>query len=145
MLQHRPPHTHQGSGGNWSGRKEFGRQRKPWGKKGEDWNPPQLGPRPTPVSREDQAARLLMCHMEFMEEMTHEDFDALARCNQSHAPLFRWLEAQFTESGPRSGRCCASNARHALRATGQKLMSGAHANPKARWTSCARNCAARSI
>jgi DNA primase len=66
-----------GGGGNWSGRKEFG-QRKPWGKKGEDWNPPQLGPRPTPVSREDQAARLLMCHMEFMEEMTHEDFDALA-------------------------------------------------------------------
>ncbi|QXZ09709.1 DNA primase [Comamonas sp. Y33R10-2] len=120
------------SGGNWAGRKEFGRPRKPWGKKGEDWNPPQLGPRPTPVSREDQAARLLMCHMEFMEEMTHEDFDALARCNQSHAPLFRWLEAQFTESGPRSWALL----REQLQGTpceplANKLMGGgAHSQPE---------------
>ena len=126
-----PSYPSQGSGGNWSGRKEFGRQRKPWGKKGEDWNPPQLGPRPTPVSREDQAARLLMCHMEFMEEMTHEDFDALARCNQSHAPLFRWLEAQFTESGPRSWAVLREQLQGSpCEPLAQKLMSGAHANPE---------------
>lgn len=126
-----PSYPSQGGGSNWSGRKEFGRQRKPWGKKGEDWNPPQLGPRPTPVSREDQAARLLMCHMEFMEEMTHEDFDALARCNQSHAPLFRWLEAQFTESGPRSWAVLREQLQGSpCEPLAQKLMSGAHANPE---------------
>ena len=129
-----PPHYSyqpQISGGNWTGRKEFGRQRKPWGKKGEDWNPPQLGPRPTPVSREDQAARLLMCHMEFMEEMTHEDFDALARCNESHAPLFRWLEAQFTESGPRSWALLREQLQSApCGPLANKLMSGAHAQPE---------------
>ena len=121
----------QNSGSNWAGRKEFGRPRKPWGKKGEDWNPPQLGPRPTPVSREDQAARLLMCHMEFMEEMTHEDFDALARCNESHAPLFRWLEAQFTESGPRSWALLREQLQGAAcEALASKLMNGAHAQPE---------------
>ena len=121
----------QNSGGNWAGRKEFGRPRKPWGKKGEDWNPPQLGPRPTPVSREDQAARLLMCHMEFMEEMTHEDFDALARCNESHAPLFRWLEAQFTESGPRSWALLREQLQGAAcEPLASKLMNGAHAQPE---------------
>jgi len=126
-----PSYPSQGGAGNWSGRKEFGRQRKPWGKKGEDWNPPQLGPRPTPVSREDQAARLLMCHMEFMEEMTHEDFDALARCNQSHAPLFRWLEAQFTESGPRSWAVLREQLQGSpCEPLASKLMSGAHANPE---------------
>ena len=72
-----------------------------------------------------------MCHMEFMEEMTHEDFDALARCNDSHAPLFRWLEAQFTESGPRpwavlhqqlQGTPCEPLA--------LKLMNSSHAQPE---------------
>ncbi|RGE45155.1 DNA primase [Comamonas testosteroni] len=128
-----PPATYvPQDGGNWRGRREFGnRQRKPWGKKGDDWNPPPLGPRPTPVSREDQAARLLMCHMEFMEEMTHEDFDALASCNSSHAPLFRWLEAQFTESGPRSWAVLREQMQGLpCEALASKLMNGSHANPE---------------
>ena len=101
-------------GGSWRGRREFSnRQRKPWGKR-RRLDSSTSGPRPTPVSREDQAARMLMCHMEFMEEMTHEDFDALASCNSSHAPLFRWLEAQFTESGPVPGRFCANRCKALL-------------------------------
>ena len=119
------------SNGNWRERRDFGRPRKPWGKKGEDWNPPQLGPRPKPVSREDQAARLLMCHMEFMEEMTHEDFDALARCNDSHAPLFRWLEAQFTESGPRPWAVLHQQLQGtACEPLALKLMNSSHAQPE---------------
>lgn len=126
-----PAYQPSSTGGGWSGRREPGRSRKPWGKKGDDWSPPQLGPRPKPVSREDQAARLLMCHMEFMEEMTHEDFDALARCNQSHAPLFRWLEAQFTESGPRSWAVLREQLQSTpCAALANKLMNGAHANPE---------------
>ena len=72
-----------------------------------------------------------MCHMEFMEEMTHEDFDALARCNESHAPLFRWLEAQFTESGPRSWALLREQLQGAAcEPLASKLMNGAHAQPE---------------
>ncbi|MEX8191492.1 DNA primase [Comamonas guangdongensis] len=121
----------QDSSGNWRGRRELGRQRKPWGKKGEEWSPPPLGPRPTPVSREDQAARLLMCHMEFMEEMTHEDFNALARKEDARSSLFRWLEAQFQETGPRPWALLREQLRglpHEMLA--DKLMSGPHGQPE---------------
>ncbi|APE50524.1 DNA primase [Delftia sp. HK171] len=106
--------------------------RKPWDKNGRgDFNPPPMGPRVAPATRTDQAARLLMAHMEFMEELTHEDFEALARCAAGHGALFRWMEAQFQESGPRPFAVLREQLRglpHEVLA--DKLMSGPHAHPE---------------
>jgi DNA primase len=72
-----------------------------------------------------------MAHMEFMEELTHEDFEALARCAAGHGALFRWMEAQFQESGPRPFAVLREQLRglpHEVLA--DKLMSGPHAHPE---------------
>ncbi|WP_027013935.1 DNA primase [Comamonas composti] len=128
------PHPAQGAG--WRGaRQQQGRgSRKPWGRgKGErDWAPaPQPGPRLSPTMRLDQAARLLMSHMEFMEELTHEDFDALAHSGASHGALFRWLEAQFQEAGPRPWALLREMLRgQPHEGLADKLMSGPHAQPE---------------
>ena len=126
-----------GGAGGWRGG-EPGRggkkpwPRKPWDKNGRsDFNPPPMGPRVAPATRTDQAARLLMAHMEFMEELTHEDFEALARCAAGHGALFRWMEAQFQESGPRPFAVLREQLRglpHEVLA--DKLMSGPHAHPE---------------
>lgn len=133
-----PEGSSQGGGaGGWRGG-EPGRggkkpwPRKPWDKNGRsDFNPPPMGPRVAPATRTDQAARLLMAHMEFMEELTHEDFEALARCAAGHGALFRWMEAQFQESGPRPFAVLREQLRglpHEVLA--DKLMSGPHAHPE---------------
>ena len=130
-------HAPQGGQGNsWRG-KRFDGNRKPWSKNkpGADWAPPPRGPRAAPATRIDQAARLLMAHMEFMEELTHEDFDALARCGDGHGSLFRWLEAQFTESGPRPWAVLREQIREQLHGQpsamlADKLMNGPHAHPE---------------
>ncbi|QPS08184.1 DNA primase [Delftia acidovorans] len=133
-----PDRASQGGGaGGWRGG-EPGRggkkpwPRKPWDKNGRsDFNPPPMGPRGAPATRTDQAARLLMAHMEFMEELTHEDFEALARCAAGHGALFRWMEAQFQESGPRPFAVLREQLRglpHEVLA--DKLMSGPHAHPE---------------
>lgn len=133
-----PEGSSQGGGaGGWRGG-EPGRggkkpwPRKPWDKNGRsDFNLPPMGPRVAPATRTDQAARLLMAHMEFMEELTHEDFEALARCAAGHGALFRWMEAQFQESGPRPFAVLREQLRglpHEVLA--DKLMSGPHAHPE---------------
>lgn len=92
------------------------------------------GPRSAPATRTDQAARLLMAHMEFMEELSHEDFDALSRCTAPHGGLFAWLEAQFQEHGAqpwavlRERLCDCLDADVAPLA--EKLMTGPHAQPE---------------
>lgn len=133
-----PERASQGGGaGGWragepgrGGKKPW--PRKPWDKNGRsDFNPPPMGPRVAPATRTDQAARLLMAHMEFMEELTHEDFEALARCAAGHGALFRWMEAQFQESGPRPFAVLREQLRglpHEVLA--DKLMSGPHAHPE---------------
>jgi DNA primase len=126
-----------GPGGQGGWRNDGSRGKKPWNKKPwdkngrGDWNPPPMGPRAAPATRTDQAARLLMAHMEFMEELTHEDFDALSRCAGGHGALFGWLEAQFQESGPRPFAVLREQLRglpHEPLA--DKLMSGPHAQPE---------------
>lgn len=121
-----------GQGSGWRG-KRFDGSRKPWNrnKAGTDWTAPPRGPRTAPATRIDQAARLLMAHMEFMEELTHEDFDALARCSEGHGVLFHWLEAQFTESGPRPWAVLREQMRGLpCEMLADKLMSGPHAHPE---------------
>ena len=92
------------------------------------------GPRGAPATRTDQAARLLMAHMEFMEELTHEDFDALSRCTAPHGGLFAWLEAQFQEYGAQPWAVLRERLQDCMD-TGvaplaQKLMTGPHAQPE---------------
>ena len=105
--------------------------RKPWDKNGRaDFNPPPMGPRGAPATRTDQAARLLMAHMEFMEELTHEDFEALAHCSGEHGAMFRWMEAQFQESGARPFAVLREQLRGLPHETlADRLMSGPHAHP----------------
>ncbi|CAM4375482.1 DNA primase [Comamonas aquatilis] len=123
-----------GQSSGWRGNRQqgFGRDKKPWGRnKGSEWNPPPLGPRVTPGTRTDQAARLLMAHMEFMEELTHEDFDALTHSTEAHGALFRWLEAQFTESGPRSWAVLREQLKGLpQQPLAEKLMNSVHAQPE---------------
>ncbi len=131
------PNRNGGSGaGGWrpgagQGGGKFGK--KPWGKNAQaaEWQPPLPGPNAMPVSRADQAARLLMAHMEFMEELTHEDFDVLARSAASHGALFRWLEAQFQESGPRPWALLQEQLRGLEQEKlANQLMSGPHGQPE---------------
>ncbi|MFG0677269.1 DNA primase [Delftia sp. WSY_7] len=106
--------------------------RKPWDKNGRaDFNPSPMGPRGAPATRTDQAARLLMAHMEFMEELTHEDFEALAHCSGEHGAMFRWMEAQFQESGARPFAVLREQLRGLPHETlADRLMSGPHAHPE---------------
>ena len=55
--------------------------------------------RTAPSSRADEAARLLLSHMEFLEDLTHEDHAALCALPAPHGPLFVWLESQFHDYG----------------------------------------------
>ena len=55
--------------------------------------------RVAPVSRADQAARLLLSHMAFLEDLSHEDHAALCALPAPHGALFVWLESQFHDHG----------------------------------------------
>ena len=72
------------SGGNGNASSSYGYTRKT---------------RTAPSSRADQAARLLLSHMEFLEDLTHEDHAALCALPAPHGPLFVWLESQFHDYG----------------------------------------------
>ncbi|MCD2513685.1 DNA primase [Comamonas endophytica] len=125
--------------GPWSPSPGKGRkwEKGSWGKDRQPANrfeAASRGPRSAPATRTDQAARLLMAHMEFMEELSHEDFDALSRCTAPHGGLFAWLEAQFQEHGAqpwavlRERLCDCLDADVAPLA--EKLMTGPHAQPE---------------
>jgi len=103
---------------------------KPW-KRRDDWAPPPQGPRTPPVSRADQAARLLLAHMAFLEDMEHDDHDALSAHPAPHGPLFAWLEEQLHEHGPQPWAVLRESLRgHPCEALAVRLMSGPHAQPE---------------
>ena len=117
---------------------------------GQEWpgrlQPAPMGPRGAPATRTDQAARLLMAHMEFMEELTHEDFEALAHCSGEHGAMFRWMEAQFQESGARPFAVLREQLRGLPHETlADRLMSGPTRIPRANCPSCAVSCVMSSI
>ncbi len=116
----------------WSGRKSEWGGKGGWKKRGAgDWAPPSQGPRTPPVSRADQAARLLLSHMAFLEEMAHDDHDALCAHPAPHGPLFAWLEEQFHEHGPQPWAVLRESLRgHACEDLAVRLMSGPHAQPE---------------
>ena len=109
----------QGSRGTWKNR----------GAKA--WTPPYQGPRPSPVSRADQAARLLLSHMAFLEELTHDDHDALSAQPAPHGPLFAWLEQEWHEHGPQPWAVLRESLRgQGCESLAALLMSGPHAQPE---------------
>lgn len=109
--------------GNWG--------RKPWGR---DRNAPPAQP-PLPRKPQalgpDQAARLLLAHMDFMEELLNEDLDALVSLPAPHGPLFAWVEGQYQEHGPQPWALLQTRlAEHPVGAVARKLMEGAHGQPE---------------
>jgi len=105
-------------GGNW---KKKDRDSAPW--------PPQPRlPRTPTASRTDHAARLLLSHMAFLEELTHDDHASLCAQPSPHGPLFAWLEAQFHEHGPLAWAVLRESLRdHECEALAVKVMTGSHA------------------
>jgi len=123
------PGQGQGKGRKWE-KGSWGRERQPVDR----FEAASRGPRGAPATRTDQAARLLMAHMEFMEELTHEDFDALSRCTAPHGGLFGWLEAQFQEYGAQPWAVLRERLQSCIDAgvapLAERLMTGPHAHPE---------------
>ena len=108
-------------GGDWKGN---------WKKKDKDspWPPQPRLPRTPTASRTDHAARLLLSHMAFLEELTHDDHVTLCALQPPHGPLFGWLEAQFHEHGPLAWAVLRESLRdHECEALAVKVMTGSHA------------------
>lgn len=101
-----------------------------WKKRDKDapWPPQPRLPRTPAMSRADHAARLLLSHMEFLEELTHDDHTILAAQPGAHGPLFAWLEAQFHEHGPLAWAVLRESLRdHECEELAVKVMTGSHA------------------
>lgn len=56
--------------------------------------------RSQPVSRADQATRLLLAHSGIWDQLTSEDHQLLCSLPPPHGGLLSWLEAQLHEHGP---------------------------------------------
>ena len=101
-----------------------------WKKKDRDapWPPQPRLPRSPMASRADHAARLLLSHMSFLEDLTPDDHATLCAQPAPHGPLFAWLEAQFHEHGPMAWAVMRERLReHECEALAAKVMTGAHA------------------
>ena len=102
-----------------------------WKKRDKDaapWPPQPRLPRTPTASRTDHAARLLLSHMAFLEELTHDDHATLCAQPSPHGPLFAWLEAQFHEHGPLAWAVLRESLRdHECEALAVKVMTGSHA------------------
>jgi len=121
----KPPFRKNSGGGDW----KKGSNGK-WSKRDKDapWPPQPRLPRTPAMGRADHAARLLLSHMAFLEELTHDDHAALCAQPSPHGPLFTWLEAQFHEHGPLAWAVLRESLRdHECEDLAVKVMTGAHA------------------
>lgn len=92
------------------------------------WPPQPRLPRTPPASRTDHAARLLLSHMAFLEELTPDDHATLCKLPAPHGPLFSWLETQFHEYGPVPWAVLRESLReHECETLAVKVMTGSHA------------------
>jgi DNA primase len=109
-------------GGDWKGKGK-------WRGRGEDQRPPQPPLPSTPAAgRGDHAARLLLSHMEFLEELSHEDHATLCAQPAPHGPLFNWLEGQWHEHGPLAWAVLRESLRgHDCETLALRVMTGSHA------------------
>lgn len=119
-----------GYGNNRPAFRKGGDWKSNWKKKDKDspWPPQPRLPRTPTASRADHAARLLLSHMAFLEELTHDDHTTLCAQPAPHGPLFSWLEAQFHEHGPLAWAVLRESLReHECEALAVKVMTGSHA------------------
>ena len=78
--------------------------------------------------RDDHALRLLLSHMDFLEEIDHDDRAALASLPAPHGALFHWLEAQWLEHGARPWAQLQQDIHpHPLAEIALGVMTGSHA------------------
>ncbi|MBY0454656.1 MAG: DNA primase [Burkholderiaceae bacterium] len=104
-------------------RRNFARRPQP-----SEWPSAGHGTRTPPVSRADHAARLLLSHMDFLDELSHEDQATLCALAAPHGALFGWIEEQFHEHGAQPWAVLREALRgHACEALAVRLMTGSHA------------------
>ncbi|AVP58312.1 DNA primase [Pulveribacter suum] len=102
--------------------------RRPWRGKGADAARRGPPPRPQPARRIDHAARLLLSHMQFLEELTHEDQGLLREQPAPHGTLFLWLESRLLEHGPQPWAVLREAlADQPCQRLAERLMTGSHA------------------
>lgn len=102
--------------------------RRPWRGKGADTARRGPPPRPQTARRIDHAARLLLSHMQFLEELTHEDQCLLREQPAPHGTLFLWLESRLLEHGPQSWAVLREAlAGQPCQALAERVMTGSHA------------------
>ena len=141
---HDAPPWEQGSGMNrYPGQREGsyqpGSQRRNgfeprgnWGRgKSGGWKDRPIPQPPMPsvaVTRQDQAARLLLSHMAFLENFSPEDIATLAQLEAPYGALFGWVEQQFLAHGAQSWAVLREHLRgHRIEAFATQLMEGHHA------------------
>jgi len=125
----------------WPGSTGAGQAARPW-RKGGDWKKGKDGrwrredqrpaqpplPRTPLAGRSDHAARLLLSHMAFLEELSHEDHATLSDQPAPHGPLFAWLEGQLHEHGPQPWAVLREAlAGHGCQTLAERVMTGSHA------------------
>jgi DNA primase len=109
---------------DWKGKSKFGRN-------AEQRPPMPGGPRVAPSTAPDQATRLLLSHMAFMERMDNDDFDTLAHQPAPHGPFFSWIESQFQEHGPQPWALLQERISHTVHGPwALQLMNGPHGHPE---------------
>ncbi|WP_313297093.1 DNA primase [Diaphorobacter sp.] len=101
--------------------------KKRWGR--DAYTPPQPPmPRDAVAKKEDHALRLVLSHMEFLEDLSLEDHTTLCDLPAPHGAIFVWLEGQLHEHGPLSWAVLQESLPgHEHEAVIRKLMSGSHA------------------
>lgn len=110
--------------GEWKRGSKFGRPQ-------DSWPAPSLGPRVAPSTAPDQAVRLLLSQMKFLEQLDNDDLDTLAHQPAPHGPLFAWIESQFQEHGPQPWAVLQERLRDSVHGTfALQLMEGPHGHPE---------------
>ena len=83
---------------------------------------------PQSALRIDHATRLLLSHMQFLEDLTHEDLTLLREQAAPHGPLVLWLEARLHDHGPQAWAVLREAlAGHDCQRLAERLMTGSHA------------------
>jgi DNA primase len=91
---------------DWQGQSDW--KGAGWKKRdGAPWPPQPRLPRTPMASRADHAARLLLSHMGFWENLAHEDHAALCALPRRTAPCSRGWRRSCTSTAPCPGPCCA--------------------------------------
>jgi DNA primase len=106
--------------------RRYSDRKKPISSENSNWGAPRSTRRGVaPMGRSDQAARLLLNHMDFMEALTHEDHNLLCAQPEPYGPLFVWLEGQFHEYGVQTWVVLRERLRgHPCEALALRVMEG---------------------